>query len=81
MSLVENKTFQSMLEELAAEGACRVVDRRDASTRSRLHAHNCSVCGLLRTCSQEPCEFRGREGQDNSAGWTCYACDDASALT
>jgi len=54
-------------------GGVAQVDRR-APSRSRLHAHLCARCELLRTCLQEPCKWRAREGRENDAEWICFKC-------
>jgi len=54
-------------------GGVAQVDRR-APSRSRLHAHRCARCELLRTCLQEPCRWRAREGRNNEEGWVCFVC-------
>jgi len=62
---------EDALDALLAQYGDPAPDRRKGP-RPILHYHVCAECGNDRTCLQEPCAARFREGK--ALTWACAKC-------
>jgi hypothetical protein len=79
-----NTYAPSQVAEAKASATGLICDRDlhiPGQRSNQLHAHDCSECGLLRGCVQDPCEFRGRyTRRSDDKQFVCFVCVDRLAI-